>query len=94
MSMGALTLNVGYSESRDENNRSSEEVNKAIKYRFADGKKRRFLIVAYEHVIKCVANTKKAIYRRDNPSSRIEEAKYHMMLSFLKNYIIFLIPAY
>ena len=47
-----------YSESKDKDNRGGEDINKAIKYLFADGKKRRSLVVAYEHVTKLMANVK------------------------------------
>ena len=33
---------------------------------------RRFFVVAYKHVTKCVENVKNDIYTRDNPSSGIE----------------------
>ena len=38
MPMGALTPNVGYSESRNEDNRGVEDFYKANKHLFADGK--------------------------------------------------------
>ena len=65
------------SESRDKDNRGGEDVNKAIKYLFADGNKKRFIVVAYEYVTKRVANVKNDIYRSntDNASSRIELSK-------------------
>ena len=68
MPMGALIPNVEYSKSRDKDNRGGEDVNKAIKYLFADGNKRRSFVVAYEHVTECVANVKNNIYRPDDPS--------------------------
>ena len=58
------SANVGYSESRNEDNRGGEDVNKAIRYLFSDRKTKRihycsFTIVAYKHVTKHVANVDK-----------------------------------
>ena len=59
-----------YSESRDKDNRGGEDINKVIKYLFADGNKKRSLVVAYEHVTKHVTNVsvKNDTYTSDNPS--------------------------
>ena len=55
-----------HSKSRDtDNRRGVEDVRKAILYLFADGSKRRFLVVAYEHVTKRVANVKNGIYKQE-----------------------------
>ena len=58
-----------YSKSRHKDNRGGEDVNKAIKYLFADGNKKRSFVVAYEHVTKHVAIVKNNIYRPDDSSS-------------------------
>ena len=86
-----------YSESRDKDNRGGEDINKVIKYLFADGNKKKYLVVAYEHVTKHVANMKNDTYTSNDPSYITEESKCHMiqvMHSFVENDIIFLIPAY
>ena len=44
-----------------------------------DENKRKFLVVAYEHVTKCVANVKNDTYMPDNPSLRTEYSKCHMI---------------
>ena len=72
MPTGVLTPVWEYSKSRDDDNRENEVFSKAIKYQFADGKKRSSPVVAYEHVTKHVANMKNGIYRCENPSRRIE----------------------
>ena len=45
-----------YSESRDRDNSGGEDVNKANKYLFSNGSKRRSLVVEYELVTKLEAN--------------------------------------
>ena len=72
MLMGALTPNVGVFRETDKDKRGGEDINRAIKYLFADGNKRRSLVVAYENDTKWVGNVENDIYRPDNPSSRIE----------------------
>ena len=65
MFTSALTPNVGWSDSRfsrDEDKRGGEDVNKAIENLISDGKKKRFPVVAYEHVTKHEANVKNGIY--------------------------------
>ena len=52
----------GYSKCRDEDKREAEDLNKVIKYLFADEKIRRFLFVEYEHLSQRVANVKNCIY--------------------------------
>ena len=48
MPMCVLTPNVGCYESRGKDNRGSEDINKAIKYQFADGNKRRSVVEVSE----------------------------------------------
>ena len=72
MPMDALTPRVGVFQSRDKDKREGEDVNKLIKYLFADVNKQRSHVVAYEDATKRVANVKNDIYRPDNPSSIIE----------------------
>ena len=51
-----------YSESRDKNVKAGEDMNKAIKYLFSGGNKKRSLVVAYKHVTKHVTVMKNDIY--------------------------------
>ena len=70
----------GYSESREENNRGGEDVNKAIKTCLLMEKKRGSPVVAYEHFLKHVANLKKkkknSINRHDKPPFVIIHLSY------------------
>ena len=61
-----------YSLRKYKDNRGGEDVNKVIKYLFADGNKRKSLVIAFGHITKRVANVQNVIYRPDNPPSIIE----------------------
>ena len=61
------------SESRDKDNRGGEDVNKAIKYLFADGNKKRFIVVAYAHVTKRVANIFCTVFVLDTLDDKIKK---------------------
>ena len=82
----------GYSESRDEDNRVVKafinRINTCLRM-----EKRRFPVVALEHVTKRVANVKKnGFYRKDNTST--PNVTIQFTHSLLENDIIFLTPAY